>query len=394
MKNLWHKLQKLWPSDASQTAFFSKTIHLTFLGLVLLVVWAYWAEVDEVASSTGKVIPSGKEQTIQSLEGGIISSIHVREGEEVQAGQVLVKLDPVRTSAAVEESAAKVNALEATAARLKAEVSGSPLIFPPELDQEKELKAAETNLYHSRKGSLTSTLASVSDALALVRQEIAMTEPLVSKGAASQVEVLRLKRQENDLVQKLNDTESQYVVKAREELAKVSTELEAQKSVARGREDALNRLEIKSPVRGIVKNVEVTTVGGVIPPNGRLMAIVPLDGQLLVEARVSPRDIAFIRMQQQATVKVTAYDYSIYGALPGEVVMVSPDSVQDEVKRDNYYYRVYIRTDKDYLVNKAGTSFPISPGMVAVVDIHTGSKTIFDYIVKPFNKLREALRER
>lgn len=394
MNKLQKIIKKMNFQGDGQTSFFVHTIRLSLVGLVLFALWASWAEIDEVSTGSGKVVPSGKEQLIQSLEGGIISSLEVKEGDYVQAGQILVKLDPVKTAAGVNESATKVKALQATAARLKAEVNGTELIFPPELKDEQELNADELNLFYSRKSSLNNTMAGLSEALQLIRKEIDLTEPLVSKGAASPVEVLRLKRQENDLAQKLGEAESQYVVKAREELAKVVTELEAQKSVVTAREDALQRLEIKSPVRGIVKNIEISTVGGVIAPNGRLMTIVPLDGQLMIEGRISPRDIAFIRMDQPATVKITAYDYSIYGALEGEVVMISPDSVQDEVKRDNYYYRVYIRTDKDYLMNKAGKSFPIAPGMVTSVDIHTGSKTVLDYIIKPFNKLKEALRER
>lgn len=398
MRNVFGVLKDIFnrilPNSNSQVAFFSSSVHICLLALISFFIWAYLAEVDEVATSIGKVIPSGKEQTIQSLEGGIVSKLCVKEGDYVEQGQILVSLDPVKTASAVQESVGKVRALQATTARLKAEVDGTELVFPAELANEKSLKEDETSLYYSRKAALNNTIEGLTEALYLVQKEIVLTEPLVSKGAASPVEVLRLKRQENELTQKMNDAQNQYIVKAREELAKASADLESQKSISKGREDAFNRLEVKSPVRGIVKNIEISTIGGVIPPNGKLMVIVPLDEQLLVEARVSPRDIAFIRMNQKATVKVTAYDYSIYGALDGEVVMISPDSVQDEVKRDNYYYRVYIRTDKDYLVNKAGTQFPISPGMVTSVDIHTGSKTVLDYIIKPFNKVKEALRER
>ena len=160
------------------------------------------------------------------------------------------------------------------------------------------------------------------------------------------------------------------------------------------RADTLARLTLRSPVRGIVKNIEVSTIGGVIPPNGKLMNIVPLDDRLLVEARISPRDIAFIHPKQPATVKITAYDYAIYGALKGEVATISPDTIKDEAKPDVEYYRVLIRTDRDALMNKEGRRFPIVPGMVATADIHTGSKTVFQYLVKPFNRGREALRER
>src|SRR5690606_4833734 len=162
----------------------------------------------------------------------------------------------------------------------------------------------------------------------------------------------------------------------------------------KGRSDALSRLVLRSPVRGIVKNIEVSTVGGIIPPGGQLMEIIPLDDQLLIEARMSPRDIAFIHPDQKATVKITAYDYAIYGGLEGEVTSISPDTIQDEVKRDDYYYRVFVRTKSSALANKNGKQFPIVPGMVATVDVHTGSKTVLQYLLKPLNRAREALRER
>lgn len=156
----------------------------------------------------------------------------------------------------------------------------------------------------------------------------------------------------------------------------------------------MTRLTVLSPVRGIVKGIEVTTIGGVIPPNGKLMQIVPLDDQLLIETRISPRDIAFIHPDQAAKVKITAYDYAIYGGLEGKVVTISPDTIQDKVKPENYFYRVFIQTDSGFLKSKSGKQFAITPGMIATVDIKTGSKTVLDYLLKPFNKAREAMRER
>lgn len=205
---------------------------------------------------------------------------------------------------------------------------------------------------------------------------------------------LRLKRQANELRNQMNDVQNQYYVKAREELAKANTDIETRQQVVRGKTDTLSRTVFKSPVRGVVKEIDVMTLGGVVPQNGKLMTIVPLDEQLLVEARISPRDIAFIHPEQEALVKITAYDYSIYGGLKGKVTIISPDTLRDEVKQDQFYYRAYIRTDSDKLVNKTGKNFAITPGMVATVDIRTGEKTVLDYLIKPFNKAKEALRER
>ncbi|QWZ51751.1 HlyD family type I secretion periplasmic adaptor subunit [Enterobacter bugandensis] len=365
-----------------------------FALLAVFIAWASLFQLDEVTTGSGKVIPSSHEQVIQSLEGGIIHSLLVREGDIVERGQQLAQLDRTKTESSVLESESRLNAALATAARLKAEVNDTELAFPEELDDDVELVKQETALYQSRRESLEKGLAGLRQGAELVQRELSLTRPLVTQGAASKVEVLRLERQKNELENKITEMKNQYYVRAREELAKANAEIEAQRSVMKGREDSLTRLTFNAPVRGIVKDIDVTTVGGVIPPNGKLMSLVPLDDQMVVEAKISPRDVAFIHPGQKALVKITAYDYSIYGGLEGEVTMISPDTLQDEVKRDVYYYRVYIRTDSNHLTNKQGKDFPVFPGMIATVDIKTGSKTILDYLLKPLNKAKEALRER
>ncbi|MEJ5033113.1 HlyD family efflux transporter periplasmic adaptor subunit [Acinetobacter sp. MYb177] len=372
----------------------SKFIWMICIGLLVLLAWAWFFELEEVSTGTGKVIPSSKEQSIQSLEGGILTKLYVSEGEIVKQGQVLAQLDPTRFASNVGESESLLIASKATAARLRAEVNATPLVFPEDVLKIPKLVSEETALYQSRRSNLNDSISGLSQALVLVEQELAMTEPLVAKGAASEVEVLRLKREANDLRNQMNDIRNQYYVKAREELAKANIDIETQAQVIKGKTDTLQRTVFKSPVRGIVKEIDVMTIGGVIPQNGKLMTIVPLDEQLLIEARISPRDIAFIRPDQDALVKVTAYDYSIYGGLHGKVTVISPDTIRDEVKQDQFYYRAYIRTDSDKLINKQGKQFNITPGMVAVVDIKTGHKTVLDYLIKPFNKAKEALRER
>ena len=365
-----------------------------FALLAAFIAWASLFHLDEVTTGSGKVIPSSHEQVIQSLEGGIIHSLMVREGDIVERGQQLAQLDRTKTESSVLESESRLNAALATAARLKAEVNDTELTFPEELDDDVELVKQETALYQSRRESLEKGLAGLRQGAELVQRELSLTRPLVTQGAASKVEVLRLERQKNELENKITEMKNQYYVRAREELAKANAEIEAQRSVMKGREDSLTRLTFNAPVRGIVKDIDVTTVGGVIPPNGKLMSLVPLDDQMVIEAKISPRDVAFIHPGQKALVKVTAYDYSIYGGLEGEVTMISPDTLQDEVKRDVYYYRVYIRTDSNHLTNKQGQEFPVFPGMIATVDIKTGSKTILDYLLKPLNKAKEALRDR
>lgn len=388
------RLAKLASPGESVFPRTSVVVWLTLLLFVALGAWAYFGRLDEVTVGAGKVVPSSKEQVVQSLEGGILSELLVREGDEVRVGQVLARLDKTRIESTVGESSARLQAARASAARLQAEASGSALVFPESVAKDAGLVRAETALYMSRQSSLRESVQGLQETLGLIESELKLTESLVAQGAASDVEVLRLRRQVSDLRTKMADTKSQYLVKVREELARVNAEIEMQASVTRGRADALSRTVVLSPVKGIVKNIEVSTVGGVIPPNGKLMEIVPVDDQLLVEARISPRDVAFIYPGQRAVVKVSAYDYAIYGGLEGRVVNISPDTIQDEVKRDQFYYRVFVRTTHDFLKNAEGRRFPIAPGMVATSDIHTGNKTVWSYLVKPLNRAKEALRER
>lgn len=382
------------PVDDARLSGSTRIISVVGVMLAVFVVWAWFAPLDEVANGSGKVIPSSREQLIQSLEGGILAELSVLEGDIVEAGQVLARLDPTRSESNVGESAAKYRAALASTARLQAEVNMATLGFPDELREHPELIAAETRLYQTRKRRLDESLAGIDASLALVSRELEITRSLLDSGAASQVEVLRLQRQKSELELKRVEVRSEYMVQAREELAKASAEVEMLASVIKGRTDSLVRLVHKAPMRGVVKDIAVTTIGGVIPPNGQLMQIVPLDDRLLIEARISPRDIAFIHPGQQALVKITAYDYAIYGGLEGQVVTISPDTLQDEIKPENVYYRVYIRTESDALENKQGKRFSIVPGMIASVDIKSGRKTVMDYLIKPFNRAREALRER
>lgn len=358
------------------------------------VIWAYFANLDEVTAGSGKVVPTMREQTIESLEGGIVSKILVRQDEIVQPGQILAQLDPIQASSAVDESAAKFRAALASQARLEAEVSGTPVSFPRELDTYPELRRTEMQLYHTRRESLARSVHLIDLSLQLIGKEVSIGESLIDVGAASSVEVLRLKRQQAELQLKKADLRSQYIVEARQDLAKVNEDVNSMGSVVRGRSDTLRRLTLRSPVRGVIKSVDISTVGGVVPPNGKLMEIIPLEDILAIEARISPRDIAFIHPGQQASVKISAYDYSIYGDLKGHVEAISPDTIRDEAKPDVYYYRVLVKTDTNALHDKAGKVLPIVPGMVANVDIHTGNKTVLQYLLKPFNKAHEALRER
>ena len=371
-----------------------RVVQILLIFLIVALIWSYFAVLDEVSTGDGKVVPISREQVIQSLEGGIVSKLLVQENQVVEKGQLIAQLDPTITESDVGESAAKYRAALASSTRLTAEVNQTPLTFPDELKAYPDLIASETRLYEARQRNLNESLRWIDQSLALVQQELGVNEGLSKMGAASSVEIIRLKRDQVDLELKRVETSTKYVVDAREELAKANADVTSLRSVIQGRSDSLARLTLRSPVRGIVKNIEVSTIGGVVPPNGKLMDIIPLGDQLMIEARILPRDIAFIHPDQDATVKISAYDYAIYGGLHGKVVTISPDTIQDEVKPEIYYYRVFVKTEKDALVNAAGKRFPISPGMVATVDIHTGQKSVLDYLIKPFNKAREAMRER
>lgn len=374
-----------------------RLVWLVFVMLALFLGWAWYFPLVEVSRGQGTVVPSSREQVIQSLEGGIVTAISVREGDMVEKGQTIARLDATRSASNVEEAAAKYHAAIAAAARLRAELDGRETVnFPVELsgDDFDQLRRNELALFRSRRNSLQEALSGLTEGLELTRQELDIAETLQRNGAASRVEVIRLRREAAQTELEIARLQADARVQAGEELQRVNAEAEVQASVMRGRSDQLARLVFQAPMRGIVKDIAVTTIGGVVPPGGNLMTIVPMDDQLLIEARISPRDIAFIHPGQEAQVKLSAYDYAIFGGLSGEVVTISPNTVRDEVNPDQVYYRAYIRTREDFLTNEIGTRFPIVPGMIATVDIRTGEKTVWQYLVKPFNRAQEALRER
>lgn len=362
-----------------------------FLGM--LVLWAANAPLEEVATGSGVVVPSTREQTIQSLGGGVISRLAVREGDIVESGQVIAVLDPTVSEADLEEVASRYRATLARVARLEAEVSGKALEFPPALAAYPELTEAEESLYQGRQLNVTRANELIAQSLESLREELELTERLVASGAASSVEVLKLRRDINEQNIRLEDVHKEYRLAAQEELSRNRAEAESLFHTVASKQDAVTRTTIRSPVNGVVKDIAVTTIGGVIEPNGSLMTIVPRDDQLLVEVKVKPRDIAFIHPGQRANVKVTAFDYSIFGGLEGKVTTISPDTIRDEINREEVYYRVLVETDRaDSRQNI--DRFTISPGMVTVVDIQTGEKTVLQYLLKPVNKAREAMRER
>jgi len=368
---------------------------LIVVAILAFFVWAAFAVLDEVAVGEAKVTPASKGQTIQSLEGGILSELGVREGDVVELGQKLATLDPVQARSAMEEALERTQALQARAARLHAEMNDlADVRFPSELEKSSAVIERERQQFLTNRRAFRENVANLREQWRLAEDELRIAQPLLRTGAATEMEVLRLRQKVAELSTRHASAQSEYYVALKADYAKTMADLEPLLKVREGRADQLRRTVITSPSRGIIKDIRVSTIGGVVGAGGVLMEIVPLGDQLLIEARLSPRDIAFIHPGQEATVKITAYESSIYGALPAKVQRVSPDTIEDQVDRRIYYYRVYVLTEHAYLETKDGKRHPIMPGMVATAEIRTGKRTVLEYLMKPLNRAAEALRER
>ncbi len=416
-----------------------RLVRLTIWGLVafvlFLVLWAHFAIVDEVTRGEGKAIPSSRLQKIQNLEGGIVAELFVREGQIVEAGDPLLRLDDTRFASNVGETEADRLALAARVERLSAEVEGRDLAMPENvLRDAPNLADSERALFESRRDQLRAEIGGLEEqlaqrrqevremsskqeqfrsSLALLRKEIAMSEPLVSSGAISPVEVLRLKRAEvesrgqldattlalprahaaiKEIESKIGETRGRFRSEALTQLNEARTELSKLKSTGKALEDRVRRTLVTSPVRGVVQQMLVSTIGGVIQPGSDIVEIVPLDDTLLVEAKVRPQDIAFLHPGQEAMVKFSAYDFTVYGGLKAELEHISADSITDE--DGNSFFLIHLRTDKSHL-DSDEKPLLIIPGMMASVDIITGHKSVLSYLLKPIIRAKaEALRER
>lgn len=410
-----------------------KIVRAVAVVLVLFLVWASIAVVEEVTKGEGKVIPSARLQVLQSLDGGVVDEILVKEGQVVEAGQLLLKIDATRAESGVREARATSYALLVKEARLKALAEGTEFKPPQggEGEDDRRILAEEENLYRSKMSEL-SALVSINrqqveqrqQELAEARarkssaemsrdsmeQELHRTKPLLASGAVSELEVIRLERELNrvrsevrqteaqmlriqaaisEASRKVQETELAFRNEARKELSEVLGKLSSLNQSQVALADKVDKTAVTSPVRGRIQRLMANTVGGVVQPGKDIVEVVPLNDTLLLEARVAPRDIAFIRPEQAAMVKFTAYDFSIYGGLEAKVENISPDTVVDE--RGNAFYVVRVRTIKPNF----GEKLQIYPGMTAEVDILTGKKTVLSYLLKPVIKAKAyALRER
>ncbi|UXH76861.1 HlyD family type I secretion periplasmic adaptor subunit [Roseateles amylovorans] len=369
---------------------------LYLLAAVLLVgvAWSSIATVDEVTRSDGRIVPDGKEQIITSLESGMLSKLLVREGEEVEAGQPLAELDPTRAEAAQNESQVKRLGVMAQVARLRAEALGQALKFPPEVQQVQRLVDSETEVFETRRRVLEEAVSSINRSVGLLATEQKMAQDMASKGLMSNVEVMRLTRQVNELQQQRNERISRFRQEASTDLSRVQTELAQIDEQMVVRRDALQHTVLKSPVKGLVKNIKMNTVGGVVSSGAPIMEIVPLGPRVLVEARVKPRDIGFVQVGQSAIVKLSGYDYNVNGGLHGKIEYISPDALGETEKNgEGTYYRAIVAADRSTLQMK-GEPLPVIPGMTASVEIRTGERSVLSYLLRPMLKSREALRER
>jgi adhesin transport system membrane fusion protein len=369
---------------------------MTFFSLAVFVAWAYFAELDQVTRAPGSVIASSRTQVIQSQDGGTLEELLVKEGDQVRAGQILARIERTRAESAYLEMRAKAAGLAASAARLRAEVFGGQPKFTKDVDAYPEFRANQMDLFKKRRAALDEELSAIKKMQALVQQELEMNLPLVSSGDVSRTEVLRLQRQVADMQSQITNKRNKYFQDSQAELNKAEEDLAGVKQTLAQRKDQLDQTYLRAPVKGIVKNVRITTQGGVIRPGDEVMNIVPIEDDLLIEAKIAPKDIAFLKLGLDATVKIDAYDYSVYGDLPGKLIFISADTLSENLKQNEEpYYRVHVRTSGRQFSNHKTTDLEILPGMTATLEIKTGRKSVFNYMTKPIVKtLSESLGER
>lgn len=390
-------------SDFEEQKTLRLLVWVTSLVLISALAWASLFDLDEITRGQGRVIPASREQVVQSLEAGILSELLVREGDLVEKDQVLLKLDDIRSGSLYRESREKMFALLAQAARLRAEAYGTTLVFPTELEAMQGLVERERQAFDVRKNALEQQLSAFKRSLAAVSREIALTAPMVKKGVVSEVELLRLQRQQADLDGQIAERTNRYLTDANAELNRIEADLAQTRETMLAREDTYKRSELRSPMRGVIKNIQTTTLGAVIPAGQNILEIIPTHDEMLVEAYVKPTEIAFLSFGQSVVIKLSAYDFNKYGGLNGELVHFSPDTLRDETRNrkasaypveiDEGHYRLLIRIlnpDK----TQHGVVLHPTPGMTATVEILTGKKTVIEYLFRPLQSVTQALRER
>lgn len=372
-------------------------IALASLAVLSFFVWSAWAELDQITRARGQVIPTGRVQSVQAAADGTVNAIMAKEGDTVAKGQLLVQLDQVSAGAAVEEGRARVAALKATMARIEAELFNRPLSFPAEVGGFPDLAANQRMLMMRRRQALGADIAALQNQLALARQELELNRPLVQSGDIARAEILRLQRQTSDLSGQIAARRSRYLEELQAEFARTQEALVTAEQSLTQRADQLGNAELRAPAAGIVSNLKISTVGAVLRPGDEVMQIIPAGARLIVEANLSPAEIAFIRPGQDADVKFDAYDSSVYGGGAAKVIFVSPDttSVAHPDGGQDSFYRVQLSVDPSTLRPKPGERITIQPGMTGTAEIKTGTTTVLQYLFKPILRTTgEAMRER
>ncbi|WP_244216359.1 HlyD family efflux transporter periplasmic adaptor subunit [Herbaspirillum rubrisubalbicans] len=370
-------------------------LRLSMLSVVLLLVWAAVSPIDQVTRAQGQVIAVSRTQSVQAPDGGPVKQILVKEGEAVKQGQLLMVLEQDRVQTSLNDSRAKVAALRISLARLRAEVYGQPLVFDPDLLDYKEYISNQKDLYVKRKTLIDQDLQALNDMLGLASQELEMNRNLEKTGDVGRADVLRLQRNVADIRAQINNKRNKYFQEALVDMTKVQEDLNTQREQLEDRSQVLEHTELKAPADGVVKNIRVTTIGGVVRPGDVVMEILPVDN-LIVEVKVSTADSAYVKVGQQANVKLDAYDYSIYGTLNGHVVYVSPDTLLDETRQGAVpYYRVHIALEEAVFKGEKSSAIHVKPGMTATVEIKANTRTVLSFLVKPIAKtLQESMGER
>ncbi len=362
---------------------------LCTLIIAIFIVWAAFAEIDEVTRGEGKVVPSSRLQKIQSLEGGIVEELLVSEGQLVKQGDPLLRLDKTRFLAAFREGESQASSLLASTTRLEAEVRDSPtLTFPSELKIDEKDRLFEQALFAARRNNKQEKISGLQRRMHIVKEQLNILQPMVASKSVSQMELLRLEKELEDLKGQIVEISNNYMQDAYTELTQKKAELNALNESLVQRQDQLKRTQITSPVKGMVNDILVTTRGGVVQPGEPILYVLPIDEQLLIEAQIAPEDIAFLAPGMPAKVKITAYDFSIYGDLEGEVIQISADTIEEETAQGKaYFYQILIATQSNHLV-KNGKSYSIRPGMIAQVDVLGGKRTVLSYLLNPLLKAK------
>jgi len=385
-------------AGAGQAAFLnSLTLWVLLIGLGALLAWAYVSEIDQVTRASGQVIASSRSQVIQASDGGILVDLRVKEGVKVKRGDLLARLDATKLNAAYLESEARCAALQVQVARLRAEVLNQKPVFDAELRRRHaEFVDNQSTLYQRRREALDAEIRILQESLELVRRELDLNLPLLATGDVSQTDILRLRRQASELQGQMTNRRNKYFQDTQAELAKAEEDLAGATQILAQRKSQLEQAELFAPVDGVVKNVRITTKGGVVRAGEEVMQIVPLDDDLVVEAKLKPADIAFVKPGLSAQVKIDAYDYTIYGSLNGTVTYISADTLDENLRQgESPYYRVQIRTTGKALTTRPDQAIEIQPGMTATVEIKTGVNTVLKYLTKPLVKtFSESLGER